>query len=144
MVTEVYLDGMTALEIQDLARNWIRYQEAWERVGGPCRECTELQWAYNLVDDMVIDRPEESWQLILTVRRLNRTTVIEQMLAAAVFEDLMSVYGATLIDRVEAEVKRDPTFVGVIRSSYKAHMSEEVWSRLKAIADPAVFLQLIA
>ncbi|WP_158788386.1 DUF6869 domain-containing protein [Granulicella sp. L46] len=135
---------MTALEIQDLARNWIRYQEAWERVGGPCRECTELQWAYNLVDDMVIDRPEESWQLILTVRRLNRTTVIEQMLAAAVFEDLMSVYGATLIDRVEAEVKRDPTFVGVIRSSYKAHMSEEVWSRLKAIADPAVFLQLIA
>jgi hypothetical protein len=144
VVTEVYLDGMTALEIQDLARNWIRYQEAWERVGGPCRECTELQWAYNLVDDMVIDRPEESWQLILTVRRLNRTTVIEQMLAAAVFEDLMSVYGATLIDRVEAEVKRDPTFVGVIRSSYKAHMSEEVWSRLKAIADPAVFLQLIA
>jgi hypothetical protein len=144
VVTEVYLDGMTALEIQDLARNWIRYQEAWERVGGPCRECTELQWAYNLVDDMVIDRPEESWQLILTVRRLNRTTVIEQMLAAAVFEDLMSVYGATLIDRVEAEVKRDPTFVGVIRSSYKAHMSEEVWFRLKAIADPAVFLQLIA
>ena len=58
MITEVYLEGMTALEIQDLARNWIRYQEAWERVGGPCRECTELQWAYNLVDDMVIDRPE--------------------------------------------------------------------------------------
>ena len=135
---------MTALEIEDLARNWIRYQEAWERVGGPCRECTALQWAYNLVDDMVVDRPEESWQLILAVRRYNRSVMIEQMLAAAVFEDLMSVYGATLIDRVEAEVKRDPTFVGVIRSSYKAHMSEEVWSRLKAIADPAVFLQLIA
>jgi hypothetical protein len=135
---------MTALEIQDLARNWIRYQEAWERVGGPCRECTELQWAYNSVDDMVIDRPEESWQLILAVRRLNQSAVIEQMLAAAVFEDLMSVYGATLIDRVEAESKRDPSFIGVIRSSYKAHMSDEVWSRLKALADPAFFLQLIA
>jgi len=70
--------------------------------------------------------------------------MIEQMLAAAVFEDLMSVYGALLIDRVEEEAKRDPTFVGVIRSSYRAHMSDEVWSRLKAIADPATFLQLIA
>jgi len=135
---------MTALEMDDLARNWIRYQEAWERVGGPCRECTELQWAYNAVDDMIVDRPEESWQLILAVRRINPSEMIEQMLAAAVFEDLMSVYGALLIDRVEEEAKRDPTFVGVIRSSYRAHMSDEVWSRLKAIADPATFLQLIA
>ena len=135
---------MTALEIQDLARNWIRYQEAWERVGGPCRECTELQWAYNAVDDMIVDRPEESWQLILAVRRINKSEMVEQMLAAAVFEDLMSVYGATLIDRVEEEAKRDPSFVGVIRSSYRAHMTEDVWSRLKAIADPATFLQLIA
>jgi hypothetical protein len=135
---------MTALEMDDLARNWIRYQEAWERVGGPCRECTELQWAYNAVDDMIVDRPEESWQLILAVRRHNQSEMIEQMLAAAVFEDLMSVYGAILIDRVEEEAKRDPTFVGVIRSSYRAHMSDEVWTRLKAIADPATFLQLIA
>jgi len=135
---------MTALETEDLARNWIRYQEAWERVGGPCRECTALQWAYNLVDDMVVDRPEESWQLILAVRRFDRSVMIEKMLAAAVFEDLMSVYGATLIDRVEAEAKRDPSFIGVIRSSYKAHMSDEVWARLKALADPATFLQLIA
>ena len=135
---------MTALEIQDLARNWIRYQEAWERVGGPCRECTELQWAYNSVDDMVVDRPEETWQLILAVRRIDRSEMIEQMLAAAVFEDLMSVYGATLIDRVEEESKRDPSFIGVIRSCYRGHISDEVWSRLQALADPAFFLQLIA
>jgi hypothetical protein len=135
---------MTALEMDDLARNWIRYQEAWERVGGPCRECTDLQWAYNAVDDMIVDRPEESWQLILAVRRMNQSEMIEQMLAAAVFEDLMSVYGAVLIDRVEAEAKRDPSIIGVIRSSYRAHMSDEVWTRLKAIADPATFLQLIA
>ncbi|MGD0646507.1 MAG: DUF6869 domain-containing protein [Acidobacteriaceae bacterium] len=135
---------MTALEIEDLARNWIRYQEAWERVGGPCRECTALQWAYNLVDDMVVDRPEESWELLLAVRRFDQSVMIEQMLSAAVFEDLMSVHGATLIDRVEAEAKRDPTFIGVIRGCYRAQMSDEVWSRLKAIADPAVFLQLIA
>ncbi len=135
---------MTALEMDELARNWIRYQEAWERVGGPCRECTELQWAYNAVDDMIVDRPEESWQLILAVRRINRSEMVEQMLAAAVFEDLMSAFGATLIERVEAEAKRDPSFTGVIRSSYRAHMSDEVWSRLKVIADPAVFLQLIA
>ena len=135
---------MTALEMDDLARNWIRYQEAWERVGGPCGECTELQWAYNAVDDLIVDRPEESWQLILAIRQLNQSEMIEQMIAAAVFEDLMSVYGALLIDRVEAEAKRDPTFVGVIRSSYRAHMTDEVWGRLKAIADPATFLQLIA
>ncbi len=135
---------MTVLEIEDLARNWIRYQEAWERGGGPCRECTALQWAYNLVDDMVVDRPEESWELILAVRRFDRSAMIEQMLAAAVFEDLMSVYGESLIDRVEAESKRDPSFIGVIRSSYKAHISDEIWSRLQALADPAFFLQLIA
>ncbi len=135
---------MTALEIDNIARNWIRYQEAWERGGGPCRECTALQWAYNAVDDMVIDRPEETWQLMLAVRRINKSEMIEQMLAAAVFEDLMSVYGARLIDRVEAESKRDPSFIGVIRSSYRAQMSDEVWSRLKALADPTVFLQLIA
>ena len=135
---------MTALEMDDLARNWIRYQESWERVGGACRECTELQWAYNAVDDMIVDRPEESWQLILAVRRINSSEMIEQMLAAAVFEDLMSVYGALLIDRVEEEAKRDPTFIGVIRGSYRAHMTDEVWARLKALADPATFLQLIA
>lgn len=135
---------MTAQEIDNVARNWIRYQEAWERGGGPCRECTALQWAYNAVDDMVVDRPEETWQLMLAVRRIDRSEMIEQMLAAAVFEDLMSVYGARLIDRVEAESRRDPSFIGVIRSSYRAQMSDEVWSRLKALADPAVFLQLIA
>ena len=65
---------------------------------------------------MVVDRPEESWQLILAVRQINRSEMIEQMLAAAVFEDLMSAYGATLIGRVEEESKRDPSFIGVIRS----------------------------
>src|ERR1700761_8862295 len=69
----VYAHGMTALEIDDLARHWILYQEAWERGGGPCRECTQLQWAYNLVDDLVVDRPEESWQLLLAVRRFDKT-----------------------------------------------------------------------
>ncbi len=135
---------MTALEIENIARNWIRYQEAWERGSGPCRECTALQWAYNEVDDMVVDRPVESWQLILAVRRFDRSEMIEQMLAAAVFEDLMSAYGPMMIDRVEAESKRDPSFIGIIRSSYKANISDEIWSRLRALAEPADLLRLIA
>jgi hypothetical protein len=134
MLRSVELIGrkMTDLEIEDVARKWIVYQEAWERDGGPGRTGSELQWVYNLVDDMTRDRPEETWKLILAVRRLDQSEMIEQILAAAVFEDLMSAYGATLIDRVEAEAKRDPSFVGVIRASYRIGMSEDVWGRLQA------------
>ena len=133
---------MATVTIEDLARSWIRYQEAWEKSGGPCRACTELQWAYNLAEDLVVDQPELSWELILSVRRFNRSEMIEQMLAAAIFEDLMSMHGSKLIDRVVAEAKRDPTFLGVIRGSYRANMSDEIWSRLKALVEPAVISQV--
>ena len=133
---------MTDHEIEDLARYWILYQEAWDRGGGPCRECTLLQWAYNLVDDMVVDRPEECWKLLLAVRRLDRSEMIEQILAAAVFEDLMSLHGSKLIDKVEAEARRNPHFVGVILASYKVNMSDEVWGRLKAIVRDSVATQV--
>lgn len=129
---------MTDREIEDLARYWILYQEAWDRGGGPCKECTQLQWAYNQVDDMVIDRPEETWKLMLAVRRLDRSEMIEQILAAAVFEDLMALHGSKLIDRVEAEARRNPSFLGVILASYKVNMSDQVWDRLKAIVRSSV------
>jgi hypothetical protein len=133
---------MTDREIEDLARYWILYQQAWDRAGGPCMECTQLQWAYNQVDDLVIDWPEESWKLLLAVRRRDRSEMIEQILAAAVFEDLMALHGSKLIDRVEEEARRNPSFVGVILASYKASMSDQVWNRLKAVVGSAVTTQV--
>jgi hypothetical protein len=87
---------------------------------------------------MVIDWPEETWRLLLAVRRLDRTEMIEQILAAAVFEDLMALHGSKLIDRVEAEARRNPSFVGVILACYKGHMADQTWDRLKAIVHSSV------
>jgi hypothetical protein len=91
---------------------------------------------------MVIDRPEECWKLMVAVRRLDRSEMIEQILAAAVFEDLMSLHGSKLIDRVEVEVSRNPSFLGVILASYRVNMSDEVWDRLKAIVRDSVVTQV--
>jgi hypothetical protein len=126
---------MTDLEIDDLAREWIAYQEASEGAGQNCREVSELQWVYNLVDEMIREQPEETWKFVLAVRRLDRSEMIERDLACQVFEDVMSAHGATLIERVEAEAKRDPSFVRLIELSYRLEMTDDVWSRLQLLAN---------
>jgi hypothetical protein len=124
---------MTDDELEEIARQWIAYQWVWEEHGGACPECDALQWVYVLVSGLPVTNSEDAWELVLTIRRLDESECIRQILAASLFEDLMETSGSELIDRVEEEVHRNPKFLDVINGIYHSRISDEVWSRLSRL-----------
>jgi len=56
-------------------------------------------------------------------------------LSAGPLEDLLAMHGPAIIDRVEAEAARDPTFAKLLGGVWQNRMTDEVWARVQAARD---------
>ena len=80
--------------------------------------------AWEQVDAMVRDRPEEGWLLI---RQLIERAADEQMLAyiaAGPLEDLIKWHGPQFIDRIEPQALIDPKFRRALRGVWPSEGPE--------------------
>jgi hypothetical protein len=58
-----------------------------------------------------------------------------QRLSAGEIENLLSRNGPEMIQLIEAEARRDPSFAKLLGGVWKNRMTDEVWSRLQAVWD---------
>jgi hypothetical protein len=122
------LPPQTPTEIERLAQAWI----ALYCTDRGTDEHNSRFWVFSLVYDLQDDAPETVWQFILAVQRLDRR--IAQKLSAGPIEDLLVRHGAAFIDRVEDEARRDPAFAFTLGGVWQNRMTDEVWSRIQAVA----------
>jgi hypothetical protein len=86
---------------------------------------------FDLWWDACQDEPETAWLGILEVLKFELTRESESSLAAGPMEDLMVKHGATFIDRLELEAKRNPKFNHLLGGVWRQEMPLEIWSRIE-------------
>lgn len=118
---------------QQIATAWIKLHSAPEE--SPERE--ELFWAYNHVCDLIQDDPEEGWEIIETIRRLDESDLTLSNLAAGPLEDLLVAHGEKFIDRIEALAKDDQQLRKLLGATWQNDMPDALWARIRAVAAPS-------
>ena len=97
-------------------------------------EHQEHVWAHGAISDLVEERPEEAWPLILEILRREERESVLAALAAGPLEELLSYHGPAFIERVEAESRRDRRFRWLLGGVWQLLMSDDIWARVKAAA----------
>jgi hypothetical protein len=88
-------------EMREIAQTWIQFHYLSEG----STERNGLFWAYERLDDLVKENPEEAWKVIEVIRRSDRGDMIQSNLAAGPLEDLLCEHGDLFIDRIESAAK---------------------------------------
>ena len=107
-------------------RDWIALMHA-------APESPEHQRLFPVYDEVCVlveERPDEAWEFILAVLASDDSTPILETLSAGPLEDLLVQHGTRVIERVEAQARRDPRFAGLLGGVWRNTMPEEVWQRV--------------
>ena len=114
--------GMSRNEIQSLATAWIEQ----------CRSRRQ-EWTteMELIDDAVRNRPDEAWELILELIMQSPDEHVLSNIAAGPLEDLLSLHGDAIIDRVELGAERNLQFRRCLQMVWgENRISRPVFERL--------------
>jgi len=116
---------------QETADAWIRMTKA----GSGSQAYEDNFWAFEALDDLVSEDPEEGWSMILQILRLDQSPSVMENLSAGPLEDLLAKHGPAFIDRVEAEAASAPIFAKLLGGVWQNRMTDEVWARVQAARD---------
>jgi hypothetical protein len=122
---------MTDSELISFAEGWIAF---WNAQDGS-KEREALSWVWDKEYDLMQKEPEQIWQLILEVLRLNSSDNIQEVLSAGPLEDLLAKYGELFIGKVETEAKSNPLFAQLLGGVWQNSMSDDIWLRVQAAQD---------
>lgn len=122
---------MVKAELESIAEGWVRYQLAAE---GSAEQTINWEFVSTAFDIRVGD-PKLLWQLILATHSRDQSDDVQCVLSAGPLEDLLSYHGPAFIEVVEQQANDDPAFARLLRGVYRRSISDDVWSRVKTIAD---------
>lgn len=75
--------------------------------------------------------PEAVWQAVLRIMHRKLTDEQIALLAAGPVEDLLALYGAQFIDRIETEAQRSTAFAHILGGVWRRDMPLEIWRRVE-------------
>ena len=100
-----------------------------------CAEYDERFWAYEELDDLCTDSPEDTWEVILGILAQSPSDRALGSLAAGPLEDLLSRHGPSIIERVGLEACRNPAFASLLGGVWQHTMPDDIWARVTAVWD---------
>lgn len=121
---------MSAVD-ENLLKAWLALNHADEESA----EYDELFWSFEKVNDLCTEEPDEAWAFILAAWNADQSEPAAGSLSAGPLEDLLAKHGSHVIERVEAEARVNPSFAFLLGGVWKNAMSDEIWSRVKAVRD---------
>ncbi|HVX15934.1 MAG TPA: hypothetical protein VHC22_32420 [Pirellulales bacterium] len=95
-------------------------------------------WALEELDDLVEQSAARALEVILAILATAPSSGINDVkakLAAGPMENLLSRHGAEIIESVEKEASANPQFRLLLGGVWRSDMPEEIWLRIRAIAD---------
>ena len=91
-------------------------------------------WSWSIVTDLVHAKPDVAWPMLLElIARAPDGNLSE--VAAGPLEDYLSEHGPRVIDAVEAEAQTNPRLRHALAMVWQLGMTDDVWSRVQALAD---------
>ena len=114
-----------------LVAAWIECQTAEQ---GPARH-EELFWSFSQLWELTRTDPGTAFDVILTILHADDSSTIAEVLSAGPLESLLVYHGPTIIERIENEAARDPSFRHLLGGVWKNSMAGEVWERVQACWD---------
>jgi hypothetical protein len=127
--------------VEAIADDWVALQRFGDGDKAP-GDVFRRGWVLN---DLAYDQPELAWQVIRNVvSRYNEADLFTEadtearrvlgITAAGPLEDLLAEHGAILIDRIEAEARKDRRFFWTVGCVWQNSMTDDVWSRVRRAA----------
>lgn len=122
---------MNPEETSKLVTAWIELQ----KTGSDTVRHDELFWSFSQLWDLTHDEPETAFDVILTILRIDSSSIIEENLSAGPLEDLLAHHGPAFIERIEREASRNQRFRHLLGGVWQNSITDEVWSRVQACWD---------
>lgn len=108
-----------------IVENYFRYQQEHDE---------SLFWAWEEIDCLVHDDPEEGWKLIQELLRRAPSRVAINYVACGPLEDLLKRNGSQFIERVKVQAKNDKRLLYALSGIYKNdEVRKEIQDLLKGI-----------
>ena len=92
-----------------------------------------LFWAWERVNELCSDDPENALAFILAVLAHVESDRVLAVLAAGPLEDLMARHPYKMIARVEAEATTNPRSALLLGGVWQNAIPEDVWQRMQAV-----------
>ena len=93
----------------------------------------DLFWASDRLRDLITHAPDDAYEVIRELVRQAPTPYVLSIVAAGPLEDLLSDWGERLVDHLETDARSDPKLMAACAGVWKLFMSDEVWTRLRAL-----------
>jgi hypothetical protein len=111
-------------EIHEISQTWI----AMQRLPESSQERNTKFWAFERLSDLVQENPEEAWNVIEAMRRLDGADSILANIAAGPLEDLLVRHGDKFIDRFDPGAGRSTISETARRGVAEQHVRQLVGS----------------
>jgi hypothetical protein len=118
----------------ELVEGWISLQELYDHDEALATE--KFWWAYECALVLCQRYPNVAFEFVLAVLAKKPSEDVLGVLAAGPLEDALAVAGHcdVLIERVEEEARRNPSFRSLLSGVWKYDMADDLWQRLQAAA----------
>jgi hypothetical protein len=104
-------------ELERVVDAWFQYEETF--------------WAWERVEDLTRMDPELAWRVITLLVEEAPSEAVLGVIGAGPLEDLLSVYGEGMIDRVEERARTDEHFRQCLAAVWQSDMTDELWARVQ-------------
>lgn len=113
-----------------LVADWV----SWAEMASFQGKYSEPENPYIIAFDEMLwlaaNSPDEAWSAILSVLQLDPPAPVQGLLAAGPLEDLLSLHGPKVIDRIELEARANPRFSLLLGGVSQLQTVPEVWERV--------------
>jgi hypothetical protein len=93
-------------------------------------------WASPEMHDLVLEDPERAWRIIVGLSAQKLNPEVAAVIAAGPLENMLGLYGAEIIDRVEQLAKSSLEFNQLLSLVWQSEIDDVLWKRILAVCKP--------
>jgi hypothetical protein len=118
--------------ILEIAKSWILMHKA----ESGSHDYEENFWAFDKLYKLCDEAPDQGFEIIEEIVRIDSSDRILSNIAAGPMEELLVKHGSQFIDRVERLAASNDKFRKMLGAMWKNEISDDIWARVKRVAGP--------
>lgn len=125
---------MNSDEQESLIKAYVSYASA----GRESPQSEQYFWAITRLSELISRKPttnnelQKIWEILLEIGQQPLSEKAMSNFAAGPLEDILAYHGEAIIERVETQARRDPSFKHLLGGVWQNAMSNSIWKRVQA------------
>lgn len=125
---------MSKKNMKYLANAFINFHINYDKLNS-LPNAEKLWIAMDDIFDIAVNNPENLWELIIDIIRMDPPNTVQEILAAGLLEDYLVKCGSNNIDKIKEQSESDKMFSHLLGGVWKNKMSDELWNTVQECAD---------